>query len=1105
MADQIERNENPSNAELPSDDELKKLTDIGRIIAASLSTNEAFEEFAKLVNSLVPHDRLAMAAITADSMHVDSFFVSGVEIDHPEESQRVAIPAGRIREQMFVEFEQYHAVDDQLNELLELVDDEKYRVAAGLRSVLSTPLVWQGQPQGVMTLRSFDPNAFGPREKMLAKLIARQISGTVAMSRQLITLEKQIDENRKLADYNSHLSAISRVLSSTSDPQEAFEKFVEQLRGLIKFDRIVIASLDHDRAHLHDEFVSGIRFAPVVPDGTIPAPEEQSEVYQTVFENLEQFVLDGEGMRARAKAVHFERSRLDAGLMSMLMTPLVWQGEAIGVITLRSFDERGYGVEEMRIARDVATQVAGALAMVKQYGELASQSARNDILAEQQSKLAEIGRIVSSTLDLEDVLSAFVDVARTLVPFDRVVVTVVDEDMSGVTDVLVDGLRLGKERLGISYPLRESQIQSTVIMNQEVLVANGPKYLEIVERSPAEKLRYELGARSLLMAPLIWQGRTFGTLNLRSKDPEAYGKDQRELAEQIAAQIAGAIATSNQYALIEKESAEREKLAEQQAKIAEIGRIVSSSLEIEDVLSAFVEVARTLVPFDRIVVTVFDENMQGVTDVLVDGLTLDNETIGISYPLSESRIQMAVIQSQETRVANGSEYRELTENSATEKVRHNLGARSLLMAPLVWQGRAVGTLNLRSKDPQAYGESQRELAEQIAAQIAGAISTSQQFTLLDRAQEMLRTQAAVFEAAGESITIVRPDRTIEYVNDAFIEETGFTREEVIDQSVKIVRVPGQDATYDEIWEHVETGKRWSGIVDAVNKNGDVYPIESSITPVMDEDGQIVRFVGIRRNISDRVQAEEDRTARMRLDVENRELAEIARQREEFFSSVSHELRTPLTAIMSFADILSRDRQGTLTGLQLEHLDVIKRNSRSLNELVEDMLDFSRLSTNRLKLDRSDVEVHALVESVVESMEPTIRAKSQQVEVVSAPVPVWINADSGRITQVISNLMANSSKYSESGSKIRVELELINDYAHIKVVDQGVGISEAELGEIFTPFFRSKREDVQIQPGTGLGLAISKTLIELHDGQIQISSIENEGSTFTVILPVTSHK
>jgi len=208
LVDKAKQNRDQTVIDRPNEDELRKLTEIGRLIATSLSTDEAFEEFARLAKSLVPHDRLALAALTPDFNHVDSVFVSGIEVDQPNASQRVIIPHGRIKHQMFVDFQQYHAVDDELNELTELVDDEKYRIAAGLRSVLSTPLIWNGEPQGVMTLRSLDPKAFGLRQRMLANEIGRQIAGSVAMARQA-------NELRRLAEEQVAIAEIGRIVSST--------------------------------------------------------------------------------------------------------------------------------------------------------------------------------------------------------------------------------------------------------------------------------------------------------------------------------------------------------------------------------------------------------------------------------------------------------------------------------------------------------------------------------------------------------------------------------------------------------------------------------------------------------------------------------------------------------------------------------------------------------------------------------------------------------------------------------------------------------------------------------------------------------------------------
>ncbi len=278
-----------------------------------------------------------------------------------------------------------------------------------------------------------------------------------------------------------------------------------------------------------------------------------------------------------------------------------------------------------------------------------------------------------------------------------------------------------------------------------------------------------------------------------------------------------------------------------------------------------------------------------------------------------------------------------------------------------------------------------------------------------------------------------------------------------------------------------------------------------MTPVLDEHGKIVRLIGTRRDITGQLNAEKEREVTRELDARNRQLLELNEQRQEFFSTVSHELRTPLTAVIAFADILARDRDGTLTGLQKEHIEVIKRNSRNLNDLVEDMLDFSRLSTDKLKLEKSAFEIHSLLNSLVESLEPTAQQRDQKLVIEPFSEPVWVEADHGRIVQVISNLVTNSCKYSPADTQIAlgVEFDEENKQVWVTVTDQGIGIEANDIENIFSPFFRTDQSAVQEEKGTGLGLAISKTLVELHGGMIRTESKLGEGTTISVSLPGAS--
>jgi len=218
-----------------------------------------------------------------------------------------------------------------------------------------------------------------------------------------------------------------------------------------------------------------------------------------------------------------------------------------------------------------------------------------EVQAEEQRRLAEIGHIVSSTLNLDEALSAFVEQTRSLVPFDRIVINVVNDDLTEFRAVFVDDSRPGTISEGDYLPYRPTALVLEAHVNKVAYVANGREYELYLEQLRPEQKRNNRGLNSLLLVPLIWQGSAIGSLSLRSTRVDAYSTSVVSLAKQIGAQIAGAIASHNQRTDIEKELQDRQNLADEQTRIAEIGRIVSSTLEIDEVFDSFVKQVRALV------------------------------------------------------------------------------------------------------------------------------------------------------------------------------------------------------------------------------------------------------------------------------------------------------------------------------------------------------------------------------------------------------------------------------------------------------------------------------------------------------------------------------
>ncbi len=239
-----------------------------------------------------------------------------------------------------------------------------------------------------------------------------------------------------------------------------------------------------------------------------------------------------------------------------------------------------------------------------------------------------------------------------------------------------------------------------------------------------------------------------------------------------------------------------------------------------------------------------------------------------------------------------------------------------------------------------------------------------------------------------------------------------------------------------------------------------------------------------------------------LSTSNVRLMEASRLKSQFLASMSHELRTPLNSIIGFSKVLLNRLDGDLTDRQDAYVKSVHNSSRHLLELINGILDFSRIEAGKFEMRPEKVVLHDLVEECIESSLPLVRDKRLKVE---RDIPVElpeIYADRTRIKQVLLNLLSNAIKFTSAG-RVLVQVRMEAEAVHISVADTGIGISAADLQRLFEPFQRLDNPLAQQADGTGLGLAISKKFVELHHGRIWAESRENQGSTFHFTLPLTA--
>jgi PAS domain S-box-containing protein len=287
----------------------------------------------------------------------------------------------------------------------------------------------------------------------------------------------------------------------------------------------------------------------------------------------------------------------------------------------------------------------------------------------------------------------------------------------------------------------------------------------------------------------------------------------------------------------------------------------------------------------------------------------------------------------------------------------------------------------------------------------------------------------------------------------------------------------------------------------VRGDGSVRWVEGRGRLVGERHGRPERMVGLCMDITERKRVEEERGTLLASEQAARMEAQAAnRTRDEFLAVLSHELRTPLNAILGWSRML---RFGSLDGGTVERaIETIERNAHLQTQLIDDLLDVSRIVGGNLKIDRRRVDLPAVLHAAVDSVRESAEAKTVALELLLDAGPGSVSGDPARLQQVFWNLLSNAIKFTPAGGRVRVALERREGWAEIRVSDTGAGIAPAVLPHVFDRFRQGEAGTTREYGGLGLGLAIVRYLVELHGGMVRPESEgEGRGSTFTVRLPL----
>ena len=378
-----------------------------------------------------------------------------------------------------------------------------------------------------------------------------------------------------------------------------------------------------------------------------------------------------------------------------------------------------------------------------------------------------------------------------------------------------------------------------------------------------------------------------------------------------------------------------------------------------------------------------------------------------------------------------------------------------------------------------------------------------------RTEAQLRKLSQAVEQSPVAVVITDLDARIEYVNQAFIDISGYPVEELIGQNPSLLH-SGQTpkAQHEALWSALRRGETWSGQLINKNKGGEIFYEYAFISPIREPDGRITHYLAVKQDITERKRIGEEldrhrhhleelvtqRTAELEKAMAAAELAN--RAKSSFLSNISHEIRTPMNAIIGLAYRLLKQVEDPA---QREHLQMIKTSADHLLSVINDVLDISRIEAGKLEILEADFNLPELLERVMGLIRDRAQSKGLDLWLDAPALPVWVRGDATRISQALLNYLSNAIKFTERGSVlVRVGVEKLAETTaklRFEVVDTGIGIPAEKLAQLFNPFVQADSSTTRQHGGSGLGLVITRQLAELMGGAAGCDSTPGQGSSF----------
>lgn len=965
-----------------------------------------------------------------------------------------------------------------------------------LSALVVVPMTVGGQVIGTFELEVLDgPRAFVSEQIELGQIIANQAAIAVQNTN---LLEQTLVRTRELET----LLEAAQSTSLTLNLDEVFQSVVALMLHALDMDDCAVMLWDNVENVLEVQVEVNRLGDPqrTVPPGTIYNLREYPARLRALEEREVIVIRQG----GESDAVELDLLQRNGDQLRVLI-PLIVRDQAIGLVQVETpMPHRVFGHREIRLAQALGSQAAIAI----QNARLSTETAA---LVEEGFIINNLSTAISSTLTIDDMIAIVRDQIPRVTDAEEMYLALYDSGTQQIT------FPIAVKRDGTEFHLPPRTLNtdevSFVIRHRRSLPLGGGNWSSDEMRRNLGIANGEGDAKSYLGVPIVAGDQVLGVLAVRdSTNTRAFGINDERLLTTVGAQLGAAIRNAQLFEQVSNFANElNQRVQERTQELQERSGELQRERDRIDTLYRITSDLATTLDMDRV--------LRRALELVAGAVTADDGVIMLVDPMTDKLYSRAQLLPVETSSADlpqhpaeglarwliqyggqhvtvgdlrGQEYWDTSVPGAEQW-------RSAVAVLLENNDDVHGVMVLLSETPDVFTDTQVKLIIAAANQVAAAIYNAELYHLIrDQAerlgvlvrQEREETEKsnAIVEGIADGVMLADAEGVIVLFNSAAERILDLPRDNVVGQAIfKLSGLFGESAA---LWTRAieewaldpERHKPGDFLAETLDLGKRVVSVHLSPVHIGD---RFLGTVSVFRDITKEV--------------------EVDRIKSEFVSNVSHELRTPMTSIKGFADLLLLGVAGAMSDQQQMMLQKIKSNADRLSQLVDDLLNISKIDAGE-RLNPELVEVGPVIHNVVATLKGKAHheRKDLNVTVEIQPALPPIQADPHKLTQIITNLVDNAFNYTYAGGNIDVTAGIQPDGKHIliSVKDTGIGIPEEFRSRIWQRFERFDDNALVMDvAGTGLGLSIVKELIDMHNGEVWFESESGKGTTFFVSLPV----